>query len=100
MAASLCYHAVMLSRRHFLTCIIGSLAAPYVIRNSGVLMPVRAVTSAPVVFTVSGYDAYARPIAETIGLASIREHLLPILTAVTGKYDELDPQWRRIFGHG
>jgi len=31
----------MISRRHFLTGAIGLIAAPYVIRNSGILMPVR-----------------------------------------------------------
>jgi len=72
----------MLTRRNFCAGLTAAICAPYVVRNSGVLMPVKDRQAKWIAtYSVRGYDAYGLPKSE---LLRFRGPLMPIAPDITG----------------
>jgi hypothetical protein len=85
-----------LNRRGFLGICAGALAAPYVVRTSGLLMPVKN-RLIPINLSEVGEGVALQGAAYTRSLASIREMLLPGLMEITGTYRQIDDSWASVF---
>lgn len=85
-----------LSRRSFFGVLAGAVAAPYVVRTSGLLMPVKN-RIIPVALSGIGDGIALQSMVHPLNLSSIREMLLPGLYEITGKYSEIGTDWNRMF---